>query len=336
MKKSMVIMAITLAALVVIYLIYDLIKPKMTSPCESIFQQTAVQLTSSLKVLQQTGGVSVGGQKIQDLSEAAQVVALNLKTCCIMNVNGQISADEFLKCQQMGEVYTKQVNEFAGNVNDLENAKQKGDSALLNQKLATINSQLDGIQQSVNDIKQHAEAVKEAHPNAATKILPAKKNTNEDGPAPTETDLNGKINLLLGRNGGHLVQGPGDSWKATIDSNENDFNIFCSNDEGDCEAVYGFKNDQKATFNIFRTLVNSTNDYNIKQFQLWYGDDLSTGAFDSIGTFTTVNAKRFEAPYQEFKFHEVTAKYLKVKLISSYNGSQYRTAAEFQLWGTLK
>jgi len=279
----------------------------MTSPCESIFQQTAVQLTGSLKVLQQTGGVSIGGHNIQDLTESAQVVALNLKTCCIMNVNGQITADEFLKCQQMGEVYKKQVDAFAGNVNDLENAKQKGDSALLDQKLVTINSQLDGIQQSVNEIKQHAEEVKAAHPNAATEILSQKKNTNEDGPATKQKDLGGKINLLLNRNGGQLLVVPDNSWLQTIDSNENNFDITC------CEAAYGFKNDRKATFDVFSILINGTNGKNIKQFQLFYSNDLRK-SFDSIGTFTIENAKLFKTPYQEFSFPKVTAKYFKINL----------------------
>ena len=122
---------------------------------------------------------------------------------------------------------------------------------------------------------------------------------------------------------------PDTSWLQTIDGNQNDFGISC------CEAVYGFKNDQKATFDVFCTLINSTSSYNIQQFQLSYGNNLPTGPFDSIGTFTTVNARLLKTPYQEFSFPKVTAKYFKIKLISNYDTYEWN-AAEFQLWGKLK
>jgi hypothetical protein len=57
---------------------------------------------------------------------------------------------------------------------------------------------------------------------------------------------------------------------------------------------------------------------NVKEFELLQGNESPTGFFQSIGKFQTQNVKLFENPYQEFKFSPVTAKYLKVKILSTY------------------
>lgn len=141
----------------------------------------------------------------------------------------------------------------------------------------------------------------------------------------------GTFNLLASENGGHLVVAASDGWTATIDGKE-DW-------EGGlgglgAEAVYAFKDERPATFNMFTMLIPSTYWGNIKEFELLIANDSPTGQFESIGKFQSQNAKLFKTPYQEFRFPAVRAKYLKVKVVSTY-GHPYPSAYEFQLFGSL-
>src|SRR5262249_3780382 len=100
------------------------------------------------------------------------------------------------------------------------------------------------------------------------------------------------------------------------------------------EGVYGFKDGRPATFDTFTVYVNGTSPNNVKEFELLTADVLG-GPYNSIGTFTTQNLRMLKSLYQEFKFEPVTAKHLKVKLLSNHGGDTYIRAHEFQLFGEL-
>jgi len=138
-------------------------------------------------------------------------------------------------------------------------------------------------------------------------------------------------NLLDAKQGGQLLTAPNDVWLATNDGKP-DWVIWMRADE---EGVYGFKDERPATFDTFTVLVDGSGAGNLKEFELLAGNDGPTGAFQSIGTFTTQNIKLMKNPYQEFKFAPVTARYLKVKLVSNHGGDGYIGASEFQLFGEL-
>jgi len=86
---------------------------------------------------------------------------------------------------------------------------------------------------------------------------------------------------------------------------------------------------------MFTTFVNGTEQYNLKEFELFTGNDDPMGQFKSIGKFQTQNVKLFKTPFQQFKFPAVTAKFLKVRLISTW-GWHHPSIYEFQLFGVLK
>jgi TIR domain len=141
-----------------------------------------------------------------------------------------------------------------------------------------------------------------------------------------------RFNLLSPENAGQVLVSPSDNWAQTIDGKEDKVTWFRAGQE----AVYGFKDEQPATFDTFTTLVTGTVGYgggNLKEFELLVGNDSPTGDFKSIGKFTVTNAKLPKTPYQEFKFPEVTAKYLKVKILSGY--ATLIALHEFQLLGKL-
>ena len=139
------------------------------------------------------------------------------------------------------------------------------------------------------------------------------------------------VNLLASENGGQLVATSSDEWLGTIDGKE----VFNQISYGVAQqnfAVFGFEDEKPARFDLFTLLVPATQDTNVKEFELLVGNDSPTGRFSSIGTFTTQNLKLMRTPFQEFRFPAVTAKYLKVRLVSSY-GYPHPDVREIRLFG---
>lgn len=160
-----------------------------------------------------------------------------------------------------------------------------------------------------------------------------------DAPLPAQvpqgsTPVSSKsINLLAAENGGQLIVASSDEWAGTIDGKEG-YNQISYGLKAQAEAVYAFKDERPATIEMFTMLVPGTEDTNVKEFELFIGNDAPTGAFESIGRFKTQNAKLFKTPYQEFKFPPVKAKYLKIKLLSTY-GATHPNVPEVQLFGRM-
>jgi len=158
---------------------------------------------------------------------------------------------------------------------------------------------------------------------------------NNGSAAVPGTPAPGKaVNLLSPENGGHLVATSGDDWQATIDDKE-DFNQISYGLEQQNYAVFGFRDDKPARFDGFALLVPGTQDNNTKEFELFAGNESPTGRFESIGKFTAQNIKLMQSPFQRFSFPAVTAKYLKIKLLSTY-GSRHPDLREIQLFGIIE
>lgn len=155
----------------------------------------------------------------------------------------------------------------------------------------------------------------------------------EKAPAPNAVGQPSRINLFSPENGVQLLVASNDYWAATIDGKEDQAQVYYGLGK---EAVYGFKNEQAATFDTFAMLIGETSDNNVKEFELLAGNDSPTGSFVSIGKFSPRNAKLFKTPYQTFTFPPVTAKYLKIKILSTQSGVAHPLAWEYQLLGSLQ
>jgi hypothetical protein len=150
-------------------------------------------------------------------------------------------------------------------------------------------------------------------------------------PSPASSS---RINLLSSENGGQLIVASGDDWLNTIDGKE-DFNQISYGLESQSEAVYAFKNEHAATVEMFAIFISRTGDNNVKEFELFAGNDSPTGPFKSLGKFQTQNIKLFKTPYQEFKVQATVAKYFKIKLLSTYSSS-HPNVQEVQLFGYME
>jgi len=155
---------------------------------------------------------------------------------------------------------------------------------------------------------------------------------NETASPVATQAISGAINLLALENGGHVLVASSDDWAGTINGNEGGTQISYGLGTS---AVFAFKDERPATFDMFTMLIPGTQNNNVKEFELLQGNESPTGLFQSIGKFQTQNVKLFEKPYQEFKFSPVTAKYLKVKILSTYD-SPHPWVFQFQLFGVLR
>jgi Mg-chelatase subunit ChlD len=162
--------------------------------------------------------------------------------------------------------------------------------------------------------------------------LPGKLAEGTAATVPQATAAAGEIDLLAQKNGGEVLAAPTDLWTGTNDGKEQEHYWFRLNEE----AVYGFKDGRPGTFSRFAVLIPQTADWNPKEIELLVGDEGPTGAFRSLGTFTTQNVKLMRSPYQAFAFPEVTAKYLKVKLISNYGNGNGVELWQLRLPGKLQ
>jgi VWA domain-containing protein len=136
------------------------------------------------------------------------------------------------------------------------------------------------------------------------------------------------IDLLAQSNGGQLLAAPNDEWLKLNDGASDRATTYSG------EGVWGFKDGKAATFDSFEVLIPGQDQYNLKDFELLVGDEGPTGAFRSIGQFTTQNMKMMQSPYQRFVFAPVTAKYLKVVFKTDHGGG-YIAAYDLRLFGQI-
>jgi hypothetical protein len=148
------------------------------------------------------------------------------------------------------------------------------------------------------------------------------------------------------KNGGQAVVVPDDAWLQTIDGKDDDpAGLTMKSDDyflartfppGE-EAIFGFKDERPATFDTFSVLIPKAGN-NLKEFELLVADESIAGQFRSVKKCETVNAKIVaKKGCQECLFDTVTAKYLKVKLLSGHQeDKQGMFLYQFRLLGTLQ
>jgi hypothetical protein len=108
----------SLAVMALIYLGYDVIRAK-AAPCDAIFQQTAVNLSTHLQILKVEGELRIGREAVNELDERAQMAALDLKTCCTVLDAGRIDPEQFLQCKSKARAYDARLQTIATLVGDM-------------------------------------------------------------------------------------------------------------------------------------------------------------------------------------------------------------------------
>jgi len=124
-KKRLTIVGFLLA-IVTISVAFLIHSYSVKTSCEGIFQQTQLNLATSLEVLSVKGSVGFGNDKIQDLSEKAQLVGLNFKACCVAAENGLMPEEKFLECKNTAGAFESQIAQAAQHVRDAREAQSDG------------------------------------------------------------------------------------------------------------------------------------------------------------------------------------------------------------------
>ncbi len=167
MKRSAIIVAGLVAVIVVAYLGYDLLKG-VVSPCETIYEQTSIRLGTKLEILQTKGELHVGRKKIQDLTEAAQMTALNLKTCCIVLDAGSVDSNQFLQCKNAAQSYEAKVDTVISNVKEASNVREAGDTTAYQETVRQIKEALEEARQASQALKNEVDVIVERRRAAVT------------------------------------------------------------------------------------------------------------------------------------------------------------------------
>jgi len=118
--------------------------------CEGIFEQSAPKVEAHLEIIKNKGAFAISHEKIQEVSESAQKVALHLKTCCSVLDGGKLNPQQFQQCIDKASDYDRQIALIAQGVTKVTEAKEKG--------AAPPQEQLDSIDKAMKSATNNAES----------------------------------------------------------------------------------------------------------------------------------------------------------------------------------
>lgn len=131
-QRPIIIGTVAVLVLVVAWFLYDRTRPE----CDSIFEQTAPKLGAKLDIIKTKGELHLGRERVQELAESSQKVALHLKTCCIAQRRAGMSVDQFQGCINGAKDYEMKITQVTNMINEAELAKVQGKTELTEQKSA--------------------------------------------------------------------------------------------------------------------------------------------------------------------------------------------------------
>ena len=187
-SRTTIILASIIAFVVIVSLIFNYLQ---NSPCNTIFEQTASQLKSKIKFIKAEGEISIGNKKIQDLTEASQLTALNLKTCCIVFHTGQLDSEQFLQCKDSAKKYDAKIENVMVQLDEIKKARETGNKAVIQEKIRQIDATVEEAKNISKTFKSKVETFQINKPNEKRKIKFLKeKEPNNDLFTPNNIPLN--------------------------------------------------------------------------------------------------------------------------------------------------
>ncbi len=224
---------------------------------------------------------------------------------------------------QLKELYAKIGEQLAGQYNIFYTSNLPGDGTEHRVQLRYADAW---------DTKEYkAPLLKEAKPQP--KPAPEPMTPPPSTPPGGEPEL--KVVDILTPPYAELVMAPSEKWEGLLAGD-----VELKTDESD-KAVFGFKGDRSATFDMVRICIQQTHVRNIKSLEVLTADS-PTGPFTSVGTFQPQNVRIHKTGgWQEFKFAPVTARYVKLRATSE-QGAWFKVdkveggGKSLQLLGTLE
>ena len=130
-QLPLIIVAATTVSLVIIYFVYQGV---VHSKCDSSFEQTDNRLRGNLEFIKIKGELVLGREKVQELAEGPQKVALHLKTCCIAQEARTMSTDQFQVCMNGAKDYETKIVHVVTKIKEVKAAEEQRNPELAKQK----------------------------------------------------------------------------------------------------------------------------------------------------------------------------------------------------------
>ena len=184
----LLLVAATALVLTIIYFVYQSFSH---SKCDSIFEQTADRLRGNLEVIKIKGELVLGREKVQELTEGSQKVALHLKTCCIAQQAGAMKADQFQDCVSGAKNYETKIIQVATNIKEVKAAEEQQKPELAKQKTEQAK---EAASEAISTERTLANT-SEVPPAAESKAAPVEKVKRLARPQRTITVLKPEIEL---------------------------------------------------------------------------------------------------------------------------------------------
>ena len=130
-QLPLIVIAATVCLLTLMWFVY---RSLGRSRCDSIFEQTADRVQADLEFIKVKGGVTLGVEKVQELTDSSQKVGIHLKSCCIAQQLKMLNADQFQVCMSGAKDYQTQIIRVAANIKEADAAEKQQKPELAKQK----------------------------------------------------------------------------------------------------------------------------------------------------------------------------------------------------------
>jgi len=157
--KSQLPLIILAATVVLLTLSWFVYRSLGHSKCDSIFEQTADRVQANLEFIKIKGELALGREKVQDLAEASQKVALHLKSCCIAQEAKVLNADQFQVCMSGAKDYQSQIIQVATNIREASVAEEQQKPELAKQKVEAAKEAADKVASTEKTLDRITEAL---------------------------------------------------------------------------------------------------------------------------------------------------------------------------------
>lgn len=147
-QRPLVILALTGLVLVIAYFFYDHFRPH----CDSIFEQTTTKVGGNLKFIKANGELFVGRDRVQELAEGPQKVALHLKACCVAQQSSKMGPEQIQTCINGAKDYEGKILQVTTIIREAQAAKDQGNQQLVDQKSAQAKEAALAASKSVSDL----------------------------------------------------------------------------------------------------------------------------------------------------------------------------------------
>jgi hypothetical protein len=172
-QLPLIVIAATVCLLALIWFVY---RSLSRSRCDSIFEQAADRVRADLEFIKVKGGVTLGAEKVQELTDSSQKVGLHLKSCCIAQQSKMLNADQFQVCMSGAKDYQTQIIQVAANIKEADAAEKQQKPELAKQKTDEAKEAATKVTNTEKALARTTEALPAA---TSVKVEPSRNRTTQ-------------------------------------------------------------------------------------------------------------------------------------------------------------